>query len=433
MNYPGELSTVRSLASGIRAEAKSSPFQAAREGLVAKGAFPGLMVLILGVGACLRLFLPFGFINRGVDEGLYATYISLLDQVGLKNYSILIQSFLSHQLNPLHEAILPPTRLVYISGGYFYHHVFGLTPVRALQTLSCHFSILTLLIASAFCWRLTRQRAFTAALTVLMACAPTQIHLGQHALIDGVFGFWALLVVWLLWENLQTPDNIKLLAGYCAALVLLVMTKESAFFIFAAITGIFVANRWLQFGRITRLLLLTTFLSGCIGLAVVVLAAGGIECFTLVFILLKEKVPLLPYAMQTGGGPWHRYLVDLILVSPIITILAIVNLLQGRSLLMPGRGYLATFSCVVYAVLTGFPDGMNLRYILILDMPLRFLAATQLFAFSSHWGRHKGVWLTLAVLALCTYELREHNVLFVKGKLYELVTEDLIRAQGILK
>ena len=152
-----------------------------------------------------------------------------------------------------------------------------------------------------------------------------------------------------------------------------------------------------------------------------------------IFELLKQKVPVLAYTIKTGGGPWHRYLVDLLLVSPAILILALANLLAAKRHRSRADRYLGTFSCLSYLALTAFPDGMNLRYIVMLDMPLRFLATTQLFALSRAWGHYRHVLLALAVIALCAYDLRQHDVLFVKGNLYELVTEGLIRAQGIIK
>lgn len=395
--------------------------------------FPVLIGAILVAGILLRLFLPFGFKGMGFDENLYRTYIVFLDKVGLQHYPALTHAFVADQLNPQRQAILPPTRLVYIVGGYLYHHLFGVAPLAALHALSSLFSILTLLVSALFCWRLTQQRAFTAAVTALAACAATQIHLGQHALIDGVFGFWALLVIWLLWENLKQPNALRWEVAYGLALAGMVMTKENAFFVVAAIGGILVLHRWLKIGQITRRLLVTTFVGALTGITIVIVAAGGVEQFALVFSLLKQKVPILPYTISTGGGPWHRYLIDLILVSPAIVLLASANMLQARGTSSAARRYLTAFSCLSYAALTAFPDGMNLRYIVMLDMPLRFLAATQLFELSARWGRHRNSILVCAVAALCAHDLWQHHVLFAKGGLYELVTEGLVRAQGIIK
>ena len=395
--------------------------------------FPVALALIIVVGALLRLCLPAGFVKVGFDENLYRTYIGMLDKAGLSHYPTLSEQFISHQLNPTNQAILPPTRILYIGSGYLYHRLFGLSALDALHAVSAHFSILTLLISALFCWRLTRRRGFTLAVTALMACAPTQIHMGQHALIDGVFGFWALLVIWLLWENLQKQNSTRWLIGYGAALAALVMTKENAAFVVAALMGILALNHWLCFGQVTQQLVITSFAAILAGLALVVLAAGGVEQFALIFSLLGQKVPLLAYTIRTGGGPWHRYLVDMLLVSPIIVMLASAAALQTRRNSISGQAYLVTFCCLSYAILALFPGGMNLRYIVMLDMPLRFLATAELFTLSRRWGRHRVVLLACAIIALCAYELRQHHILFVRGALYELVTEGLIHAQGIVR
>lgn len=395
--------------------------------------FPATVAILLLGGILLRLLLPAGFKGMGFDEGLYCRYVDILDKVGLQQYPTLIDTFVAHQLDPRNQAILPPTRVVYIAGGYICHRLLGVEPPTALRGLSCFFSILTLLVSAMFCWRLTRQRTLTVAVTALVACAATQIHLGQHALIDGVFGFWALLVVWLLWENLKQPNSLRWEIAYGLALTGMVMTKENAFFVVIAIVGILAGNRWLKIGQVTRRLLITTFIGALAGITVVIVAAGGVEQFSLIFALLKQKVPILAYTIKTGGGPWHRYLVDLVLVSPVVILLAVANILQARRKRSDAVRYLTTFSCLSYAALTAFPDGMNLRYIVMLDMPLRFLAATQLIELSGRWARYRNIILGCAVAVVCSHDLWQHHVLFAKGGLYELVTEGLVRVQGILK
>src|SRR5262249_27900482 len=158
----------------------------------------------------------------------------------------------------LPSAILPPTRFLYIFSGYLWHQCFGWEALASLHAVSSMFSILLLLLSTVFAWRLG-GRAIALAVAALMACAPTQIHMSQHALIDGFFAFWAVLCLWLLWENLTHPDNPRWLIPYTGALALLVLTKENAFFAFFALAVLIVTNHWLRFGRVTRMLLAMTF------------------------------------------------------------------------------------------------------------------------------------------------------------------------------
>src|SRR4029077_8899416 len=113
------------------------------------------------------------------------------------------------------------------------------------------FSILTLLVSIAFAWRL-KETKWGVAVCAFLCVAPTQIHMSQHALVDGFFTFWALLVLWLFWENLRAPRDWRWLVGYIVALALLVLTKENSFFVFVALVVLLITNRWLQFGTVTR-------------------------------------------------------------------------------------------------------------------------------------------------------------------------------------
>src|SRR6185295_9261571 len=128
---------------------------------------------------------------------------------------------------------------------------------------------------------------------------------------------------WLLWENLQTPRKWRWLAGYTISLALLVLIKENSFFVWLAILAVLGANRWLRYGTVTRELIVATALGPVLGVVVLALLAGGFDVLFGTYRLLVSKNLRLPYAIKTGDGPWYRYLVDLLLVSPLILILAI--------------------------------------------------------------------------------------------------------------
>ena len=140
----------------------------------------------------------------------------------------------------------------------------------------------------------------------------------------------------------------------------------------------------------------------------------------------------MPYAIATGDGPWYRYLVDLLLASPVIFLLAwgaIVRLkLDNKAAL-----YLVTFVVATYTVMCNIPYGMNLRYTNMWDMPLRFLAVTCLGDLTRSFGRWRGVTLAIALVLLCAIDLRQYYIFFVQHDLYELVTAGLLRALLILK
>jgi 4-amino-4-deoxy-L-arabinose transferase-like glycosyltransferase len=265
-----------------------------------------------------------------------------------------------------------------------------------------------------------------------MSCAPVQIHFAQHALIDGVFTFWAVMCLWLLWENLRHPDDGRWLAGYGVCLAFMVLTKENSAFVFIGLAGLIAVNRWAGFGKVTLKLLLVSIVGPLTAVAVLVTLAGGIGSFVEIYRLLVGKAETLQYAVLTGDGPWYRYLVDILLVSPVILIFGIGGVFtQVRK----HRAYvfLVAFVGFTYLVMCNVRYGMNLRYASIWDLPLRVMAAAQVGALSSRFGPRQALAMTLAIVAISAYELRQYWIFFMNYPLYELVTEGLLRAVKILK
>jgi 4-amino-4-deoxy-L-arabinose transferase-like glycosyltransferase len=265
-----------------------------------------------------------------------------------------------------------------------------------------------------------------------MSCAPTQIHMSQHALIDGFFAFWATISLWFLWENLRQPNDWRWLSAYTASLAFMVLTKENAAFVYLALLVLLALNRWLQFGMIMPRLLLLTIAGPLAGLVILITLCGGAGTFYSTYHLLVSKASVLPYAIATGDGPWYRYLLDLLLVSPLVLLLAWGALFRIRWTDKAAL-YLVVFIAATYTIMCNIRYGMNLRYANIWDMPLRYLAVTCLTTLTLSLSRYRTTVVCTAIALLCAVELRQYQIFFVKHNLYELVTEGLLRAVQILK
>ncbi len=370
------------------------------------------------------------FSGIGFDEGLYREYVNTVARTGLTGYPDIVEQYIALQ-KKLPGSILPPVRFLYIFTAYLWHSLFGTEALAALHNVAAFFSVLALILATVFAWRL-RGPLWALGTAALMAVAPTQIHMSQHALVDGFFAFWALLVLWLLWENLDAPARIGWLISYSLALSLLVLTKENAFFVFVAVVAILLCNRWLHFGLVTRELVLTTVVGPLLGFVILVFLAGGLSNLVTTYQLSVSKNFQLAYAVVTGDGPWYRYLVDILLVSPIVLILAIGAAFRLDRTQKPEL-FLSLFVAASYLVMCNIKYGMNLRYTNMWDMPLRFLAFSQIIYLFSSLRRYRTVIVCLTVALLCALELRQYFILFVRYPLYELVSEGLLRALKILK
>lgn len=400
----------------------------------AAGIFLRLPWEAFSVGAAMNSLAPFhpqpAYDELGMDEGLYRDYLNALSNDGLSSYPELVEAYILAQKERT-GSILPPVRFLYIFAAYEWHSIFGVESLQALRQTASFFNILTLALASLFAWRL-RGPTWGLAVAALMAFAPTQLHMSQHALIDGFFTFWALLVLWLLWENLRAPRDWRWLLGYVIALTLLVLTKENSFFVWVGVVALIVVNHWFRFGTVTRELVIATGLGPVLGIVVLGILAGGLDVLLETYQLSVSKNFALEYAILTGDGPWYRYLVDLLLVSPIILMLTVATIFRLDRTMKPEL-FFAVFIAASYVVMCNVKYGMNLRYAIMWDMPLRFLAFSQITAISASAKRFRPGIAAAAVALIAALELRQYGILAIRFPLYELITEHLVRALHILK
>lgn len=403
--------------------------------------------LLLLLAFAVRVYPTAGFTGVGFDESLYRNYLLKLDSVGLWQYPAICQVYLEDQRKPVTIAKLPPTRFLYIFCGWLWKRLeFGNAPPSlpgtpgytvkdpALVSLHRVSALSAILLVGLVGMAAARMLSMDISLAVLAlaATAPVQIHLAQHALIDGFFAFWATLCLWSLWENLRHPSHRGWLTLHSLALACMVVAKENAFFVYVALLALLVANRWLRFGSVTPCLIRASFLGPLLGLCFLILISGGLPPFIEIYQLLVSKASQLPYAIKTGDGPWHRYLVDMLIVSPIVTLLAVSALFTQ---LGKNRVYLflALFVGCTYAMMCNVKYAMNLRYSSIWELPVCVLAAAQLSDLAARFGRYRQLAFCLITAGICAYGLRQYLVFFADYPMYELVTEGLLRAVHILK
>ena len=401
-----------------------------------------MLALLIFVGGCfLRIIKWAAWQKVGFDEAYFAHYLQQLATVGLGGYPDIVDAYKQHQ-QTLTGSVLPPTRFLYIFFAYGWHGAFGGGWVESFYAVSRVFGVLTLALSGFFAWRLLPDRRLALGAFALMAFSPLQIHMAQHALADGFFEFWALGTLWALWECLRHPGHRGWLTAYTAGLALMVLPKENAFFVWVAVVALLVANRWLRFGVMTRSLLWLTLVGPLLGVTVLVYLAGGLHELLEVYRLGVPKNLTLPYAIQTGDGPWYRYLLDLMTVSPMVLLLAVtaaLGLRAGPDAADSRRDdrplfFLLGFVVASYALMCNVEYGMNLRYATIWDLPLRVLAVVQVGLLAARLRPARPTpTLALAVALLCVFDVTQYYRLAVLHPLYELVPADLLQALHVLK
>ncbi len=391
-----------------------------------------IIALIAAAGIFLRVHRSATFAGPGPDEFFYQSYVEKIGNQGLLSYPNIVRQYIAHQSRPDTQLILPPLRITFIVAADLWKKLTGVEALAATHAVACAASILTLFVAGTFAWRLG---GFPTGLGVfaLMAFAPMQIYSAQRALIDGFFALWVLLALWGLWEHLQQPRSKAWLSLYGLSLAAMVLTKENAFFVYVAIWGILIGCHWLKLGRTTLPLYLVTIAAPVVAVLILLVAAGGVTELIDVYRVNMQKSVLSPYALKTGDGPWHRYLVDLLLAEPAILLLAVGALFRVTTR-EKATLYLSLFVGLSYLVMCQVRYGMNLRYANIWDMPLRWLAIWNLMLLTTSWPtRARTILVSGVVGALCLMGWQEYHLFFVQAGIYDPVPSALGRALDLFK
>ncbi len=407
-----------------------------------------LLATIVALGVGVRVYPSGTFPVVGFDAGLYRNYIvDLESRGGIAHYPEICRDYIKRQ-KAEKLALLPPTRFLFIFSGYVWKRaVYGAAAplpdlkapaalwtdpgLRSLRGVAITFSTLLFLLSGVAAWRMLGPPA-ACGVMALFAGAPVQIHMSQNVLIDGFVAFWAMLALWLLWENLQQPRDWRWLTALALSLAAMVTVKENAAFVFVGLGGVIALNRWQKFGTVTPWLLLALAVGPMLGILVLVELAGSWKVLSHAYQLLVSKASAMPYAIATGDGPWHRYLFEIFMVSPWVFCLAISAIFcvvpEHRAF-----AFLLTFMAFSYLLMCNVPHGMNLRYSTIWDLTIRTLAWGQLAWFVRRFGARQDVVLSLLIAFIFLYDLRQYYLISVAGYAHELVPKILLQALNIMK
>ncbi len=410
----------------------------ARTARPARGAFSCDKILIglalcalLGLGAFLRVFPSSGATRVGFDEHGYSVFVQAAQGAGLRHYDQVVHVYVEQQYADT-AATVPATRVGFLVPATLAAELFRLSPFQALRLVSQLASIALLLASACIAYRLSGVTRMLV-LTALMAVAPLQIALAQRALIDGYFAFWAILTAWFFWESLRAPKHRGWLAAYSTSLFVLVLTKENAAFVFVALAGtaltLFLCTRQ----QPSLGLVLVSVVAPMLAVLLLASLVGGIGAWIAFYRMFVAKSGGLPYAIQMQDGAWYRYLIDFAVLSPVIVALALGRILQ---LERSARADLfwALFLGFSFVAMTSVTYGMSLRFAAYWDVPLRWLAASQLLALTRRvFPRRAAFALALALVLCASVDLSQYTRLFVRGRIYDPVSAQLLHASDLVK
>ena len=389
------------------------------------------MVVLLGLGIFLRLYPSAGYRNLGTDEHGYMVFVKQIQAAGILNYDSVVRVYVERQ-SKLTEAVVPATRLGFLIPAAVCADLFHLRAFTAIHMVAASAGILLLLLSSVFAYRLGGTWPMVG-VTALAATAPLEIYLCQRAMIDGYFAFWAIAALWLTWENLQRPRHVGWLISYMLCLTILVLTKETAAFVVFAICATLLLNRFLRFGTVTPQLVAATIAGPALAIVTLVVLIGGVGDSIDFYQMFVMKSRMNFYSVAAQDGPWYRYAIDFALVTPAIVALAIAEMFQLRKINRAGW-FMAAFALLALTGLSLVKYGISLRYAAFCDIPLIWLACSQVRAWSRRISiARPAIMATSMLLILSAIGVSQYVRIFVHGGLYDPITSQLVMKLDMYK
>jgi 4-amino-4-deoxy-L-arabinose transferase-like glycosyltransferase len=366
------------------------------------------------------------------DEGYYAAYADVIAKGGISSLPALNREYLE---NPRHQTLPNPLRGLYLAAAGSWNALRGTGPA-ALSEISLASHAASVAIGTTFALRAFGPRVGGAA-GLLLAFSPLLLGLSRRALTDApaaALGMGALVAAYA-WSRAPASGSRALLFSFLLAAALLV--KESTALLAPACALVL----GLPFARAPRLADGARFLAGlalAFALALVgwLLASGGPTTFAQVVPILIASPETNLYAQQFGGGPWTRYLIDFLLLSPVTTLIALCAIPSAlvASPLPREREALRFLLVAVVGIWVAHEFvTKNVRYVAVLELPIRVFAAWAIVRASRLAPPRFQLSLAAAVVVLlCALDARSFYTIFVDDGLYDPITAQLMRVRGLL-
>ncbi|MFA5176776.1 MAG: glycosyltransferase family 39 protein [Candidatus Omnitrophota bacterium] len=361
------------------------------------------------------------------DDVCYFKYAAYIGEKGLNGFALLFQGFISDQPNWFNPH---PLRIGFIILSAAWLKILGYSLLN-LAFLSL-FSYVLFLVFSYYFSRKYLGEQLALLLVLLLAFSPLQMAMARRAFADSILNLFSILAVWLFWDFLKSRSKLKfiLFVVVYACSILIKETSLLLIFVFLSflLASRFISNQKVYLKETTLLLSLPVILAG-----LAYLVCGVLPYLPGIIKILLMPAPDNSYATLFCSGPWYRYLIDYLLLSPWVVILTIGFIFSF--LLNKEKDGLSLYFVFIFLVsLILFSVFLkNVRYIIILDTPMRLFSLFMLNRIAQKIYPRKAMKLTFAlVIILAFFDCLNFYHLFIAENIHDPTSFFLLKAQQII-
>lgn len=391
-----------------------------------------LALLLAGSGGiCAATFGSVAY-HADLDEGTYLGYVAHVAEHGLGSYPELFRGYAADS----ERWIFPsPLRVGFVAGAAGWAQLCGASYL-ALSWFSLA-SHLAFVLLNFVCLRRHRGDRVALGVSALLAFSALHLVIARTALLDSHAVLWQAATFWLFVELLHAPARRLWSMLFVPVCAWTIVVKEASVFLVAPLALVYAVECVRSRGALSWRRGVALFgLAFALAFGVLALAAGGIAELRECVHIVRASLATNEWAKANLAGPWYRYVVDALLVSPYVTLVALVGagavLLRARDAAREYSLELRWFAIAALGIGGLSLIGKDLRYALALHVATCLAAWCGLeFVFERARPVVARAGLVLAALLLCVSELCTFN-LFIDRGLYDPVTHWLVRVRELV-
>jgi len=363
------------------------------------------------------------------DEDYYLNYATYINKYGIEGFSYLFQQYSQDRA---YSAYPNPFRIGYILFSASWLRIFGYS-FLSLAYFS-FFCYCLFLIVSFYFIRKYFSEDFALLAVILLAFSPLAMAMARRAISESAYCLLSTLSLWLFLDYVREDSNPKRIAFFFTY-SFTILIKETAVLLCPFFFLFLVFRKFIQKKQIK----IKDFLYSAIFPLATVFALyvilGGIDNTIRIIGIIINSPKTSIYAITYGGGPWYRYLIDYLVLSPATTILGTGFIFHYLCLHKKERreevDYFILFFIYILLVFNLFTK--NVRYVINLDMPLRIFSLFVLTQISRQISKNNyRLLLAGLVIAIALGDLINFNYLFLTHEINDPVSFALLKAKHII-
>jgi hypothetical protein len=374
-------------------------------------------VLALTVAAALLRPFPHTFKFRyGGDAVRYLTWSKLVAQKGLAAFPELVSEYRTKWVG-----FPPPTRwswLLLIAGVMkaWPHPADEYHPQVLIAWLA---GVLSLLPLAFWLRRLMPREAVLLAL-LLTGTAPVLRAMSHFPVPDTLQLFYALLLLAFVAERLAAPRRWHLPAIALSTFLIATSREAGIVALFGGAALVWVDRR--RTGVLAKPPLWAILVGCLLTVGLTLPLAGGPKQLALLAYDVVHGALFTTGSAPYVSGPYYRYLVDFMIVSPVAVVTALCALPvlwkrpEWRAAVEP-VGIASLVMLILYSLLP-----KTLRYVMIVEVGIRAIAACAVWCAWSSPRRRNKILAVVLLLALLGHDLVIHARLWGEDQIYDPVT-----------